>query len=137
MFRRILVGDNERVFVIRKRRFAGILAAGEYWIFTLGRGVELERHNDRELILSSEWTDTLARQFPELAARHFTLIETGESQVAIFALIDVRAEPEVPTWLVSALARLGENRAALVTHRRRQARTAVSRWPPDRPEGTT
>ena len=45
MFRRILVGDNERVLLIRKRRFADILAPGEYWIFTLGRGVELERYN--------------------------------------------------------------------------------------------
>ena len=142
MFRRILVGDNERVFVIRKRRFAGILAPGEYWIFTLGRGVEFERHNIKELILASEWTDTLARQFPELAARHFTVIETGESQVAVvyldgrlarvippatrvlyyrgavevtFVLIDVRAEPEVPARLVSALARVAENRAAFTT----------------------
>src|SRR4051794_32631251 len=86
MFRRILVGDNERVFVIRKRRFAGILGPGEYWIFTLGRGVEFERHNVKELILASEWTDTLARQFPELAALHFTVIETGEAQVAVVYL---------------------------------------------------
>jgi hypothetical protein len=29
MFRRILVGDYDLVFVIRKRRFAGILPPGE------------------------------------------------------------------------------------------------------------
>ena len=45
MFRRVLVGDNERVILVRNKRFAEILAPGEYWIFTLGRGVELERHN--------------------------------------------------------------------------------------------
>ena len=69
MFRRILVGDNELVIVIRKRRFAGILAPGEYFRFTLGRGVETERHNTKSLILCSEWTDTIVRQHPELAAR--------------------------------------------------------------------
>ena len=83
MFRRILVGDNERVLVIRKRRFAGILAPGEYLMFTLGRGIEFERHNVKQSMLSSEWTDTIVRHFPDLAARHFTVIETGESQIAL------------------------------------------------------
>jgi regulator of protease activity HflC (stomatin/prohibitin superfamily) len=137
MFRRILVGDNERVFVIRKRRFAGILAPDEYWMFTLGRGIEFERFDIKQLILCSDWTGTIARQFPELAARYFTVIETSDAQVALvyldgrlsrvippgartlsfkgaadvtFTLIDVRAEPEVPARLLPALARLGDNR---------------------------
>ena len=38
MLRRILLGDNERVLVIRKRRFAEILEPGERWIFTLAPG---------------------------------------------------------------------------------------------------
>jgi len=139
LFRRILVGDNERVLVIRKRRFSTILAPGEYRIFTLGRGVEFERHNTKELILCSDYADTIARRFPDLAALHFTVIETGESQVAVvyldgrlsrvippatrvlyfkgaievaFTLIDILAETEVPGRLVSALGRLGECRAA-------------------------
>jgi len=139
MFRRVLVGDNELVILIRKRRFAGILAPGEYFLFTLGRGVEIERHNIKSLILASDWTDTILRQHAELAARFFIAIETAESQVALvyldgrlsrvippatrvlyfrgavqvtFALIDVRAEPEVPTRLVASLARVVENRAA-------------------------
>jgi regulator of protease activity HflC (stomatin/prohibitin superfamily) len=139
MFRRILVGDNELVILIRKRRFAGILAPGEYFLFTLGRGIEIERHNTKSLVLCSEWTDTVVRQHPELAARYFTVIETAETQVALvyldgrlsrvlppatrvlyiraavqvtFVLIDVRAEPEVPARLVATLARLVENRAA-------------------------
>ena len=142
MLRRILVGDNERVFVIRKRRFAGVLAPGEYWMITLGRGVEFERHSVKELVLCSDWTDTLVRQFPELAAQHFIVIETGDAQVALvyldgrlasvvppatrvlyfrgvievrFALIDVRAEPEVPGRIVPALQRVSQNRAVFVT----------------------
>ena len=54
MFRPIVVGDNERVVVIRKRRFADILEPGVYWMFTLGRGVQLERHNTRDLIFASD-----------------------------------------------------------------------------------
>ena len=141
MFRRILVGDNERVFVIRKRRFAGILAPGEYFMFTFGRGMEFERYNVKQLILASEWNDTIVRQFPELAARYFTVIETGEAQIALvyidgrlsrvlppgtralyfkgvvevtFKLINVIEEPQVPPRLVAPLSRLGENRAAFI-----------------------
>jgi regulator of protease activity HflC (stomatin/prohibitin superfamily) len=140
MFRRIVVGDNERVLMIRKRRFAGILDPGVYWIFTLGRGLALERHNIRDLIFASEWVATIANQHRDLADRHFTVVETSESQVAVvyvdgklarviapamrvmywrgavtvtFTLIDVRAEAEAPAALLPALARLG--RESLVT----------------------
>ena len=141
MIRRILVGDNERVLLIRKRRFADILAPGEYFVFTLGRGIETERHNIKGLVLASDFADTIARQHPNLVSRFFTLVETGDSQVAIvyldgrlsrvippatrvlfwrgavevtFTLIDVRTEPEVPARIVPALARLGESRATFV-----------------------
>src|SRR5947207_1973929 len=125
MFRHT-VGDNELVFVIRKRRFADILGPGVHWILTPW-GVTLERHNTRNLVLTSEWTDTLARRHPDLAARHFAVIETGDTQVALvyldgrltrvvppakrvlyfrgalevtFEVIDVRAEPEVPARVI-------------------------------------
>jgi hypothetical protein len=57
MLRRILVGDNERVLVIRKRRFAEILEPGERWIFTLAQEIELERYNVRDLVYAGEWAD--------------------------------------------------------------------------------
>src|SRR2546423_6925141 len=90
---------------------------------TLFRSIEIERHNIKTLILASDWTDTIARQHATLVERFFTLIETSDSQVAAvyldgrlsrvippaarvlywraavevtFALIDVRAEPQVP-----------------------------------------
>jgi regulator of protease activity HflC (stomatin/prohibitin superfamily) len=139
MFRYNLAGDHELVFVIRKRRFAGILGAGEHWIF--GRRIALERHNTRELILTSEWTDTLVNQHRELAERHFAIVETGETQVAVvyldgrvariipsgqrvlyflgertvtFEVIDAKAEPEVPARLVPSLARLGREAFAVI-----------------------
>ena len=48
MFRRVLVGDNERVLLIRKSRFARYPRARRVLDFTLGRGIELERHNIKD-----------------------------------------------------------------------------------------
>src|SRR5215470_3432843 len=140
MFRRIVIGDHERVLVTRKRRFETILDPGVYWMVTAFRGVTLERHNTRDLLFASEWIATLANQRRDLADRHFTVIETSASQVAAlyldgrlarvmapasrvlywptavevtFTLVDVLAEPEVPATLLPSLARLG--RESLVT----------------------
>src|SRR6185369_6021577 len=134
MLRRVLVGDNERVLLIRKKRFEDILAPGEYWIFTLGRNIELERCNIKDLVFAGVWADYIVREQPELAARYFTVVDTGDSQVAVvyldgklarvvkpgnrvlfwrgavnvtFDLIEVRTAPEVPERLLAALARLG------------------------------
>src|SRR5260370_32764747 len=134
MFRGVLVGDNERVLLIRKKRFADILAPGEYWIFTLGQNIELERASVKGLVFASEWADYIVKEQPELASRYFTVVDTSDSQVAVvfvdgklarvigpgkrmlfwrgvadlaLELIDVRSEPEVPERLLAALARLG------------------------------
>ena len=48
MIRRVLIGDNERVLVIRKRRFETILGPGEHWVF--GRDVELVRAKVSDLV---------------------------------------------------------------------------------------
>jgi len=134
MIRRVPVGDNERVLLIRKKRFIDVLPPGEYWILTLGRHVELERHNIKSLVFTSEWADYLVKERLELVSRYFTVVETPDSQVAVvyldgklarviapgnrvlywrgavsvtFDLIDVRQEPAVPERLLPALARLG------------------------------
>src|ERR1041384_7164069 len=86
MFRRIVIGDHERVLVTRDRRFETILEPGVHWIFTAFRGICLERHNTRDLLFASEWMAVIANQHRDLAERHFTVIETSESQVAIVYL---------------------------------------------------
>src|SRR5882672_11901418 len=86
MLRRVLVGDNERVLLIRKKRFNDILAPGEYWIFTLGRGVEFERYNIKDLVFAGERADYIVRERPELASRYFTVVDTADSQVAVVYL---------------------------------------------------
>ena len=134
MLRRVLVGDNERVLLIRNKRFADILAPGEYWLFVLGRDIQLERHNIKSLAFSSDWADFIVTERPELAARYFTVIETSPTHVAAvyadgkllrvvapstralywrgavsiaFDLIEVGDTPEVHARMLPALARLG------------------------------
>ena len=133
MFRRILIGDTERVLLIRKRRFVDILEPGVHW-FMLVRGFRFDRHDTRDLVFTSDWADFIATQRPEIAARYFTVVETGDSEVAVvyfdgklarvigpgkrvlfwlgavavtFDVVDVKSEPEVPERLVAPLARLG------------------------------
>ncbi len=131
---RILVGDQERILMNSRGRFVTILEPGEHWVWTLGRDIRTETHEIRKLVFTSEWSDYLVRERAELVARLFTLVETGDSQVAIIRLdgkvagvleparrvlywrgpvevsaetIDVKAAPEVPQRLAMALARLG------------------------------
>ena len=138
MLRRILIGDNERVLVIRKRRFAAILEPGERWIFTLAQEIELERYNVRDLVYAGEWADYIVNSRSGIAERSFTMVETSDAQVAVvyqdgrlarvigpsnrvlfwkgpvnvmFERIDVRENPEVPVLLLPSLARLGRESA--------------------------
>jgi hypothetical protein len=138
MLRRILIGDNERVLVIRKRRFVEILEPGERWIFTLAQEIELKRYNVRDLVYAGEWADYMVSSRSDIAARSFTIVETSDVQVAVvylygrlarvigpsnrvlfwkgpvnvtFERIDVRENPEVPVLLLPSLARLGRESA--------------------------
>src|SRR6478752_2241942 len=86
MLRRILVGDNERVLLIRNKRFEDILGPGEYRLFTLFRGIELERYNIKALVFASDWADLIVNQRAELAARYFTVVETAATEVAVVSL---------------------------------------------------
>ena len=133
MLRRVFVGDNERVLLIRKGRFAEILGPGDYWIVTLGRKVELLTFNVRNLEFTSDWADFLVTQRPDLVAEYFTVIETNASQVAVvyfdgrmarvilpmtrvlfwrgavkvtFEIIDAAESPQVPERLMQGLLRL-------------------------------
>src|SRR5579872_130765 len=134
LFRRILVGDQERVLLIFNGRFEGILDPGAYVIRTVGRKIDTERHKVAELVFTSGWAEYLYKERPRIAERYFTTIETNDSQVAMVYLdgklsrvllpgkrvmywrgpvevtseiVDVIEKPEVPDPLIPALSRLG------------------------------
>ncbi|MCB9383359.1 MAG: slipin family protein [Bryobacterales bacterium] len=123
----------------RQRRFETILEPGSHWLF--GLGLEAELHNTRSPEMVSPWADYLASKRADVAAAHFVIVETGDTEVAIVSFdgklarvvgpgrrvlywraavqvtyerIDVAAEPEVPARLVAPLARLGA--ASLAFH---------------------
>ncbi len=134
MLRRIVVGDRERVLLTRKGRFERVLEPGEYWIWTLAGAIETEAHNLREIVFESSWADYLAKERPAVAERHFSIVETSDSQVAVVYLdgklsrvigpgkrvlfwrgpvavtaevIDVKEQPEVRQSLLAPMGRLG------------------------------
>ena len=137
--KRILVGDQERALLIRNGRFERLLGPGEYWVWTLGRTIQVEKHNVRELVFEGAWADYLAKERAEVAERYFTIVETGDSQVAVVYLdgklarviapgkrvlfwrgpvavtaqvIDVKQAPDVPRALLDAVTRLGREAPA-------------------------
>ncbi|MCP5113407.1 MAG: slipin family protein [bacterium] len=139
MFRRILIGDNERVLLTRKRRFVDILEPGVYWLFTFAKGYEFESFDVANKVFASGWADFIVAERPDVAERFFTVVETGDAEVAVvyfdgklarvigpgqrvmlwrgdvavtFEVIDAVAEPEAPERLVAPLVRLGRQSLA-------------------------
>ena len=128
MIRRILIGDTERVLLFRKRRFMEILEPGEYWLY--GTGVEVIPADVNQVEFTSEWANYLVASRPDVAGRYFTIVETGDADVAVvyfdgkvarvigpgrralfwkgpiavtFERINVSEAPEVPERLVAPL----------------------------------
>jgi len=140
LWKRILVGDQERALITKNGRFAGILAPGEYRLFVMpGVSLNVEKYNVRDLVFQSTWADYLAKERPEVADRHFTRIETNDLQVAMIyvdgklykvmlpakrmlfwrgavdgtaEVVNVIDEPQVPAQKLPALERLGKESLA-------------------------
>lgn len=133
-YRRVIVGDNERVLVLQRRRFAGVLTPGSYRVWTFLRGMEFEQHETTDPRLTSRLADALATEHWAAAERHFVKVETSDSEVALvfydgklarivrpasrelfwkdqidvtFERIDVIDEPEAPQARLAAIRRLG------------------------------
>lgn len=127
---RILVGTQERVFVIRHRRFIRVLEPGVHWIF--GLGYFFEYHQITELVLTSEWTEYIRKNRPDVVERYFAPVATGETEVALIwadgklervvgpgsrelfwlgfrairvDIVNTADEPQIPAALIPAVAR--------------------------------
>ncbi|QOY85334.1 slipin family protein [Paludibaculum fermentans] len=141
IWKRIAVGDRERVLVIRDGRFDTILGPGEHNLFVspLTRLETVVCRTDG-LIFESEWNRFLLKQRQDLIDTFFVLVETSDVEVAMVSAdgrlfhvlpparralywkgeVEVTAEvvvvidaPEVPAAKLPALERLGS--AAPVT----------------------
>jgi regulator of protease activity HflC (stomatin/prohibitin superfamily) len=133
IFKRILVGDQERVLLISKGRLQRILAPGEHWVFTLGRSVAIERYSIRDVEFKSDWAEYICNQRPDLVEQFFAPVETRDIEVALVyvdrklvrvvgpgrrvlywtgsaeitaRVFDAKVEPEVPRDALPGLARL-------------------------------
>src|SRR6185295_5802574 len=82
-WKRIRVGDNERVILFRHNRFVKIFGPGEHIIGGLAHTMHEERYSVTAPIFASEWADYLVKQRPEVVAAHFTVVDTNDSQLAI------------------------------------------------------
>ena len=84
LWKRIVVGEKERILISRNGRFAGILTPGEYRAFVAPSvSLDAERHNVDDLVFRSTWADYLVREKSALVQRHFERIETDRSQIAM------------------------------------------------------
>jgi regulator of protease activity HflC (stomatin/prohibitin superfamily) len=142
LYRRILVGDQERVLLIRKGRFVRILNPGEYWVWGPGNSLKAEKHNVQKIVFESEWSDFLAKEKQEVAEQYFKIVETNDSQAAVVSvdaklftivppgkrmlfwrepadirvlMLNIAEKPEVPEDLVIPVSRVRPDLAGFTT----------------------
>lgn len=133
--RRVLVGDQERAIVIRRGRFERILGPGSYWIS--GLGIAVEKFDIAAGVeFASVWSWFLVKERAALVSTWFTVVETGDAEIAtvyfdgklarlvgpgrrvmfwrgpiaVTAVVyDTKVTPEVPAELIVPLARFAKD----------------------------
>lgn len=84
LWKQIIVKHRERVLLSRSHQFSGILTPGVHRVpVTSTETVEIEKHHLDDLVFRSAWTDHLFAEWPDLAKRHFTVVETNGAQVGM------------------------------------------------------
>jgi hypothetical protein len=69
---------------LQDERFSGILMPGVHRVLvTSHEAIDTEKHYLDDLIFQSIWTDYLLEARPEIVERHFTVVETNSTQVAM------------------------------------------------------
>ncbi len=139
-WKRIIVGDQERVLIAKNSRFSAILAPGDHRLFVAPTvNLEMEKHKTSNLVFQSTWADYLVKERPALVAELFTVVETSDTQVAMVyvdgklfkvlapakralfwrglsevsaEVVDVIDEPSIPFAKLPALERLGRESLA-------------------------
>lgn len=135
LWKRILVGDRERILITKNGRFDRILTPGEYRLFAAPWiCLESEKFDLANIVFESAWSAYLVKERPDIVDRYFTLVETNDVQVALVyvdaklftvlmpakrvlfwrgmgevtaEIIDVIATPEIAAVKLPALERMG------------------------------
>jgi hypothetical protein len=80
----ITVANRHRAVAIKNGSVSAILGPGSHWFFVSPfASFSVEHHNIERLVFQSKWENYLLNERPDLVARHFTVVETDGSQLAM------------------------------------------------------
>ncbi|MDX8532383.1 slipin family protein [Mesorhizobium sp. VK25A] len=81
--KRVLVKENERAVALYKGEIQTILMPGEHWLANRRGSLEVSRHDLKNPEFVSAYEKALFDKLPDVAARHFTVVRTGRTDVAV------------------------------------------------------
>ena len=80
----ITVADGHRAVAAKNGCVSAILGPGSHWFFISPfASFSIEHHNIEGLVFQSRWENHLLNERPDLVAKHFHVIETDSSQLAM------------------------------------------------------
>ncbi|WP_185973330.1 MULTISPECIES: slipin family protein [unclassified Mesorhizobium] len=80
---RVLVRENERALTLYKGEIKAVLMPGEHWLANRRGSLEVSRHDLKNPEFVSAYEKALFDKLPDVTARHFTVVRTGRTDVAI------------------------------------------------------
>lgn len=80
---RVLVRENERALTLYKGEIKAVLVPGEHWLANRRGSLEVSRHDLKSPEFVSAYEKALFDKLPDVAARHFTVVRTARTDVAI------------------------------------------------------
>jgi hypothetical protein len=80
----ITVANGYRALAVKNGCVSAILGPGSHWFFVSPfASFSVEHHNIEGLVFHSRWENHLLNERPDLVAKHFTVVETDGSQLAM------------------------------------------------------
>src|SRR5215217_7809387 len=80
---RVLVRENERALTLYKGEIKAVLLPGEHSLVNRRGNLEVSRHDLKNPEFVSAYEKALFDKLPDVAARHFTVVRTGRTDVAV------------------------------------------------------
>ena len=87
LFKRIKVNQKNRVLLIKNGRLVRVLEPGAHIVFLSPfADWKLETHNVHNPAFQNRWSHHLLQQRPDLVNKHFHLVETTDSELAMVSV---------------------------------------------------